>query len=287
MKDSRNIKQIIKSTEEFGIGRLTKDLRNLHKSINLNYIYDEVKNDLLNPSNVAKAKDIAIFYALKLALLKLEKEPQKLLDIREDISQKRIMQPMGWETRTLKYGDCKVGNDYVLIEIKGDDFIESIKDKRLFQQIDEIVKIGQLAFLVVYRPMTDILQEANKRKIPDNVIYGTTASLCMRGCVPLFCPNRFIAGIVINMIAEKVLDGKGRDVYQHIREGGRREFTKDRVMFVLTSYEDVGEIEAQKLLKAYGNLENIYRICLDKSEEEIKKMPHANKLLGIRTTLKG
>lgn len=282
----RDIKQTIKLVEDFGRGKIVKMLRNLDKSVGLQHSYKQSKERLLKPRTVAKSEDIAKFLALALAIDEIEKEPQKKIDIREDLSQKKLMQPKGWETQVLKQGDCEVGDKIVLVEIKGDDFLDSIFDKRLFQQVDEIVKVGQKPVLATYKEMSDLLRDAEKRNIPHNVVYGTLVSLIDRGVSLVMCPNRFILSIMIDRLAEKVLDDKDREVNNHIREGKRRKFRKDRVMFCLTSHRGIGEVRATELLDTYGSLEEIYRICLDRDKEEIEEMPMGKYLLNIRATLK-
>jgi len=249
----------------------------------LEELYEIYKMKLLDNSSKVTVYDLISLLAIKFSVHAIYEKPY-LVDFRE----RDMISLVGpnWAVVPLNIGDYEVKDRKVIIERKSTDFFQSVFDGRLFQQIDEIKMAGvEAGFLIVDKSLEALLLENAKAGRSDAVVFGTVASLALRGFPPIFAGNKINSSVLINTIAEKSVDGKPRAVFTHVREYSRDK--SEREIYILTSFPGIGTKNATNLLQRYKDLNTIFNLCLRYSYIELAKMDMGSKLVSIAKTIRG
>ena len=110
-----------------------------------------------------------------------------------------------YEIKRLKVGDI-VYNGIVYEHKQPEDFISSIKDGRLFSQIEKMNINYERSYIVVSGSLTDLIEVGMNY----NSIIAAIGSCFVRGSPVIFCDNyENLCGIVKNL-SEKLTDDKDR-----------------------------------------------------------------------------
>jgi Fanconi anemia group M protein len=161
---------------------------------------------------------------------------QPVVDHRELPTVKQLMSEIGFKIYKINKDGEKEGieleaGDYeqeisptgekVVIERKSDDFLSSVFSDRMDEQLAEIVDNDKIVagFLIVDQTLDYLVGMAIEKGIPENVVYGTIASLCLKGFVPLFAGDMINFRRIVKLIFEKSRDGKDRIFRPKLRVG--------------------------------------------------------------------
>lgn len=193
------------------------------------------------------------------------------------------------EIKELSYGICKyeyevdtlLSGDFALfyedkpvvgVERKGaKDFVDSIRDGRIFKQVDLMKDVYEVNFIAISGSIGDELYDTD---IPMSVIMGTIASLVTRRGVNIlwFDYDDHLVDCIF-LIFEKIMDGKYDDI-----EVGRKKadfisfpyYSLIKIPFVhnsmanelltrFDSLEEIADAEKDELLKVKGIGEKRYK----------------------------
>jgi ERCC4-type nuclease len=186
-----------------------------------------------------------------------------LVDIREPQELINYFISKGGKADKLHVGDYSY-NELVGFERKSSDFMDFT---RMLSQIDELVDNYTFPFLVVEKSLLDIIQEANKiynKNMLPNIL-GVVASLCVRGCPPIFCGSQATMLIIMEKLAEKSLDGKERGMKRILRT--QHFDAEDKAVNILRGF-GFGITKAEDISAKYkGNVMEILEVILHRPEE--------------------
>lgn len=161
------------------------------------------------------------------------------------------------EITRLEIGDALIRG--CIFELKRpDDFVGSVFDNRLFTQIFNMCEHYTNAFILVSGSYTEAQMLYNSRAKRPN-FDGVVASCIARGCIPLFTGTIENSLKLVDLISEKVTDGKTRT------RPVKTTSIKDAQMSIICSLPGVSETRAKDLLTHFGSVENI----LSASEKEL------------------
>jgi Fanconi anemia group M protein len=180
----------------------------------------------------------------------------------------------------------KVGNlnaDYVVsdriaIERKTvDDFVDSIIDKRLFEQLIELKKN-------YLKPILIVEGDGIYRRLNPNAIRGALATIIVDFGIPIiFTKSPEETAEFIVSLAKREQLAKEREVSPHY---GKTKMTlKEQMEYVVSSISDIGPVIARNLLEHFQTIENIAKA----SVEELMRVPKvgrktAEKIVRIMKT---
>jgi Fanconi anemia group M protein len=168
----------------------------------------------------------------------------------------------------LEVGDYIV-SDRVGIERKSaQDFVSSIIDKRLFDQVAELMKHFDKPILIIEG--TDIY---SKRAIHPNAIRGALASLAVDFGVPiLFSQDAADTASIIEIIARREQLSKQR--YPSIRGKKKSISLREQQLQLVASLPNISLTLAERLLEHFKTPENLFTA----SENELSKVEKIGKV---------
>ena len=186
----------------------------------------------------------------------------------------------------LTVGDYVEGN--LGVEWKDGDFGDSIKH-HMFQQADELISNFKVPVLMIPKRFSQIREElrVDKWKNPYAGVYGSIASLMVRGIVPMFVERSDWGFELMQVLAKKANDGKNRAVESSIRgrgvptdlsissppihdrkvKPGKRVPTfADYQLSILTGFPNMSIGRAKTVINEFGSL----TAFLNATDEEVK-----------------
>ncbi|MEO2116926.1 MAG: DEAD/DEAH box helicase [Methanocaldococcus sp.] len=196
--------------------------------------------------------------------IKIPKKPIKIIvDVREKNMAKLLHNYADIELKTLEVGDY-VLSDRVVVERKtAEDFVNSIIDKRLFNQLKNLKKVE--------KPLL-IVEGDNFNRLHENAIKGAILSIILDFGIPIiFTKNAEETADLLIKIAEKEQIKEKRAVM--VRYGKTAMSLKEQQKFIVESLPDVGGALAERLLKHFKTVENVFTA----KEEELMKVEGVGK----------
>lgn len=226
-------------------------------------------------------KERAMFERLKELKFMLRKKSQKTLEEFGDVRVKDVTvyvdsREMRSEVvkKLYEMANVKVGNynadyivsDRVAIERKTvDDFVESIVDKRLFDQLINLKKN-------YLKPILIVEGDGIYRRLNPNAIRGALATIVVDFGIPvLFTKSPEETAEFIVSLARREQLAKDREVSPHY---GKTKMTlKEQIEYVVSSISDIGPVIAKNLLEHFQTIENIAKADV----EDLMKVPKVGK----------
>ncbi|ACV23893.1 DEAD/DEAH box helicase [Methanocaldococcus fervens] len=200
---------------------------------------------------------------LKIENIKTKKPVKIIVDVREKNMAKLLHNYADVELKTLEVGDY-VLSDRVIVERKtAEDFVNSIIDKRLFNQLKNLKKVE--------KPLL-IIEGENFSRLHENAIKGAILSIIFDFGIPIvFTKNAEETADLLIKIAEKEQIKEKRAVM--VRYGKTTMSLKEQQRFIVESLPDVGGALADRLLKHFKTVENVFTA----KEEELMKVEGVGK----------
>lgn len=187
----------------------------------------------------------------------MNKQPEFIIDHREDIKTKNAFKTQipDIKVEQLSVGDIVCGE--MCIEHKSGlhDYYESIKDGRLFKQVDQMVNsYEQCAVLVSVNP-NDLLTK--------NSHYGVCASLFARGAPMIFTGSLENTAHLVHRMGVKCNDGKERAFDPNINLVS----VSDPQLRLITAIDHIGYENGNNLLNHFNNIESISNASMEELME--------------------
>ena len=176
------------------------------------------------------------------------------------------------EIKELKVGDFLVGE--TAIERKTiDDFLSSMKNKRLIKQIEEI-KQYQNKLIIIEGIYEKELYNDHEEGINGNAIRGFILSIILKHKIPIiFSKDYSDTAKFISVLAKK----KEKEVSFYVKKIASNK--KEQMQFILEGFRGIGPSTARKLLEKFKTLENIFKEPIEKLEEVIGKKAQSLKII--------
>ena len=163
----------------------------------------------------------------------------------------------------------RVGVEYKTVS----DFVSSIIDGRLLQQIKELKRNFERP-LIIIEGTEDIY---SVRKVHPNAIRGMLATITISYGIPvLYTKNFKETASLLSVIAKREQETAGKDFNLH---GDRKPLTlKEQQEYIVSSLPNVGPGLAKELLKGLGSVKKI----INSEEEELKKVEKVGEKIAKR-----
>ncbi len=172
----------------------------------------------------------------------------------------------------LEIGDYLI-QDTIIERKTISDFINSIIDKRIYSQLNEIKKYPKY-FLIV----EGFFYEYNKFNIHENAIRGMFLSIAIDFKIPIiFTKDEEDTAKFLILTAKKYEKTKHPS---SIREKKTLKTTEEQKRFILEGFPGIGPVMAKKLIQKFGSLKNIF----NKTEKELEEIGKLDKN-KIKSTL--
>jgi Fanconi anemia group M protein len=193
---------------------------------------------------------------------KIEKKEKIIIDFREKNSllPSFLKKYFEIEFKELKVGDYLI-KDTIIERKSPEDFAQSIINKRLFKQLEEIKQYPNYLLLIEGNPY--------KNNLTENVVKGTILSITLNHKVPiLITKNQEETSKYFYLISKK-------QKKETALNPKKKNLTKSQqIQFVLEAFPGIGPKTSKKLLKKFKSIKKI----INSSEKNLKS------ILGNKTT---
>ncbi|ADI74555.1 ERCC4 domain protein [Methanohalobium evestigatum Z-7303] len=163
--------------------------------------------------------------------------------------------------KTLEIADYIV-SDRIAIERKSSvDFVNSLIDKTLFEQVSNLSRMYKKPCLILEG---DGMFSA--RQINPNAVYGTLISLELDFGVSIYYTrDEKDTASVIRLLAKREQKDENRDVSMHGKKSAP--LLSEQQEYVVSAISDIGPRAARSLLKYFGSVENIMKANYEELQE--------------------
>jgi len=158
----------------------------------------------------------------------------------------------------LPIGDFVVSSRAAIERKAHSDFISSIIDGRIFEQIDNLEKH--------YEKRIVLIEGFSDREINENAFKAAIATLVTNGITILSTKNLLDTAKTIFWIAKK--EQQENKIPLAVKVGKKPVDSKKQKEFLISSMPGISDVLAKRLLQELGSVENIFAA----SEEELKKV---------------
>lgn len=218
----------------------------------------------------------------KVKVLKRKKEdikrPLVYADSREGNSKViRYLSDMEVDTkvRAMTVGDYQVSDDVVIERKTAKDFVDSIIDKRLFKQANDLREEFRRPLIILEG------DDLYNGFINPNAIRGSIASIALDFGISII-PTRNAQDTAAMIKRIAIREQKGEKVNISIRTEKKPANIWEQQIFIVESLPNIGPVHAKRLLEHFGTVNNIFNASVDdltevegigkKTAENIKKV---------------
>ena len=191
-------------------------------------------------------------------------------EMKSEVIKKLYEMGVAVRIQNLDAGDY-VLSDRVAVERKTvDDFIDSIIDRNIFDQLLRLKK----AYL---KPILIIEGNGLYKRLNPNAIRGALATIVVDFGIPIIqTANAEETAEILATIAKREQEGKERAVSPHV---GKTKMTlKEQQEYVVSAISEIGPVLARNLLEHFQTIEKIATA----SEEELMKVPKIGRKIARR-----
>ena len=230
-----------------------------HKKKNMNKVLQELKNEdmgqeqqTLQNFNESEAKKIED-NSPDIKVVADDRENS----IAKELSRKNIEV----EKKRLDVADFLISDDSAVERKKAEDFVDSMIDKRLFDQIQELQQFANPMIVIEGRNLY------NHRDVDPDAIRGAMASVALDYGMPIvWTENEKDTAEMLESLAKREQEENEKDV--SVRGTSVQKSRKERMKFVVAGLPGVNTKIAERLLQEFDSIQKIFTA----SEEELKNV---------------
>jgi ERCC4-type nuclease len=155
--------------------------------------------------------------------------------------------------KTITPADYVISSEYAVERKEFDDFMNSVFDGRLFEQVERLAKVYKKAYLLVEGPVTQGLS-----RISNPLIFWGALSkiIIMTNISIIFTLNEKHTAMFLYSLAKKLQEGKKKRI--NIKHKPKTYTLKQRQISTLQSLPNIGPERSKKLLKKFLSLRKIF-----------------------------
>lgn len=208
---------------------------------------------------------------------KMKEKPKILIDYREKnslVASELISLGLEIKFLELKIGDYLINN--IAIERKTiSDFISSMINKRLLNQLDELQQYEKKLLIIEGLDEQELYSDDSKEGVSSNAIRGFLLSILLKHKVPIiFTKNYEDTAKFIYLLAVK------KETESSLNVTKKSLNKKERLQFILEGFPGIGPKTARKLLEEFKTLKNISNASLEDLKKIIGKKAEIFKLFN-------
>lgn len=204
----------------------------------------------------------------------VEEKPKIIIDYREKnslVASKLIKLGFKIEFKELKVGDYIVKNTIIERKTIGD-FISSMINKRILRQIEDLKQLDKKLLIIEGIEEKELYSESPEHNlgVNPNAIRGFILSIVLKHKIPLILTkNHEDSAIFMWILSRK------KEKETSLKAKKKNLNKKEQLQFIIEGFPGIGPKTSKKLLKEFGNIQNI----INAPEENLKM------ILGKKTEL--
>jgi len=183
--------------------------------------------------------------------------------------------------RQLSVGDYIVG-DNIAVERKSiTDLVNSVFDKRFFDQIERLTSSYDISFLLIEGNLNRIYKITSNWKAINSALISVMTIQNLR---VIYSIDKQETAEILKKLAEKfqLNDNKKRSISLHDKP--KFENIKEEQEYIVEYFPQIGEILAKKLLEKFGTIKNICNANISNIEKAIGSRKKAEEIYKIINT---
>ena len=221
-----------------------------------------------------------IFDIFSVIKIKTKKKKQEIILI--DYREKNSLVPSELVNLNLKieFKELKVG-DYIVKDVEIErktvnDFISSIKNKRLINQLEELQQYKNKLLIIEGLDEQELYTDSEDRiGMHPNAVRGFLLSVLLKYKVPIiFTKNYEDTAKFILILSKK----KEKEMPLNVTKKNLNK--KERKQFILEGFPGIGPKTAKKLLKKFKTIKNIFNSSQEELKEAIGKKAEVFKIVS-------
>ncbi|MCD6478513.1 MAG: hypothetical protein J7L44_01350 [Candidatus Diapherotrites archaeon] len=167
----------------------------------------------------------------------------------------------------LEVGDYLISKEVVIERKTASDFLNSLMDGRLFNQLASMLSYDKPLLIVEGTPRElFVLRDVNK-----NALIGALAAISLDFRVPiLFSESKAQTANFIYIIAKRIQQGKDREISLRKK---RAMSLKEQQQFIVESLPLIGPKTAKRLLQHFGSVRGVFSA----TQKELESIPNIGK----------
>ncbi|WP_461866926.1 DEAD/DEAH box helicase [Thermococcus sp.] len=225
---------------------------------------EKVEKAEVRPPERAEKREVYEKLPIKPVFVRKPKGIVVYVDTRELRSQvPKYLKEMGADiqVKTLDVGDYIVSEEIAVERKSANDFIQSIIDGRLFDQVKRLREAYERPIIVIEGQLYGI------RNVHPNAIRGAIAAVTVDWGVPvLFAQDPKETASYIYLMAKREQEGRKKEVA--VRSEKKTLTLADRQRLIIEGLPNVSATLAKRLLKHFGNVERVFTA----TEEELMEV---------------
>ncbi|AWR94410.1 3'-flap repair endonuclease Xpf [Acidianus brierleyi] len=183
--------------------------------------------------------------------------------------------------RQLSVGDYIVGDNIAVERKSVIDLVNSIFDKRFFDQIGRLTSSYDISFLLIEGNLNRIYKITNNWKAVNSALISVMTIQNLR---VIYSIDKQESAEILKKLAEKfqLNDNKKKSISLHDKP--KFENIKEEQEYIVESFPQIGEILAKKLLEKFGTIKNICNANISDIEKAIGSRKKAEEIYKIINT---
>ncbi|WEL23546.1 DEAD/DEAH box helicase [Candidatus Nanohalovita haloferacivicina] len=234
-----------------------------HKKKNMNKVLQQLKNE-----DLGQEQQTLQNYNDESKVTKLDDDEEDtdnvkvIADDRENSIAKELSRKnIEVDKQRLDVADFLISEDTAIERKKAEDFVDSMIDQRLFDQIQELQQFANPMIVIEGRNLY------NHRDVDPDAIRGAMASVALDYGMPIvWTENEKDTAEMLESMARREQEDKEKDVA--VRGTSEGKSRKERMQFVVAGLPGVNTKIAERLLKEFESIQKIFTA----SEEELKQV---------------
>ncbi|BDC19321.1 multidrug MFS transporter [Acidianus sp. HS-5] len=172
--------------------------------------------------------------------------------------------------------------DGVAVERKSvSDLVNSVFDKRFFDQINRLTSAYENAFLLVEGNLNRIREITERWKAINSALISIIVDYNVK---VVYSSDKRDSAEVLVKLAEKFQGNEGRKRTINLHDKPKFESIKDIQLYVVESLPNIGEVNAKKLLEKFSTIRNICNASISDLERVLGSRKRAEELYKILIT---
>ncbi len=183
--------------------------------------------------------------------------------------------------RQLSVGDYIVGDNIAVERKNVTDLVNSVFDKRFFDQIGRLTSSYEISFLLIEGNLNRIYKITDKWKAINSALISVMTIQNLR---IIYSIDKQETAEILKKLAEKfqLTDNKKRGITLHDKP--KFESMKEEQEYIVESFPQIGEVLAKRLLEKFGTIKNICNANISDIEKAIGSRKKAEEIYKIINT---
>ncbi|MUM64442.1 multidrug MFS transporter [Acidianus infernus] len=172
--------------------------------------------------------------------------------------------------------------DGVAVERKSvSDLVNSVFDKRFFDQIDRLTSAYETSFLLIEGNLNRIREITEKWKAINSALISIIVDYDVK---VIYSSDKRDTAEVLVKLAEKFQEHRSKNRIINLHDKPKFESIKDIQLYVVESFPNIGEVNAKKLLEKFSTIRNICNASISDLERALGSRKRAEELYKILIT---